>query len=254
MMSRDENDIVDSATSEEEEEEDSQIDSGTEEDEEPLPAGRSYATLMRRLIADSAPQPKRRKLDHGSEPAASQNEDLEDVEDDQVREDVDQVEEPEEGPETAIDGLLEDGEEKDSEDASDPFEAHFADPDENLLSRRLKSLQNNQWATQKSLLPKVGRAIFSVPQEDDLRLDSAPATISGPGDLKLKQKMASVISKQRPSFDSLEKHIAPYIFNYRDVLYCERDLNNSENLQRLVCLHAVNHVFKSVSILRRVTT
>jgi U3 small nucleolar RNA-associated protein 25 len=249
MMSRDENDIVDSAASSEEEQEDSdsQIDSGSEEDEEPLPAGRSYATLMQHLIADSAPQIKRRKLDHGSELGAPQNEDLEDVEDvedDQVRGDVDQVEEPEEGPETAIDGLLEDGEENDSEDASDPFEAHFADPDENLLSRRLKSLQNNQWATQKSLLPKVGRLIFSVPQEDGLRLDSAPATISGPGDLKLKQKLASVISKQKPSFDSLEKYIAPYIFNYRDVLYCERDLNNSQNLQRLVCLHAVNHVFK----------
>jgi U3 small nucleolar RNA-associated protein 25 len=246
MIPRDENEIVDSPASSEveEEEDDSRIDSGSEEDEEPLPAGRSYATLMQRLIADSAPQPKRRKLDHASEMAAPQNEDHEDIEGDQVREDVDQVEEPEEGPETAIDGLLEDEEENDSEDASDPFEAHFADPDENLLSRRLKSLQNNQWATQKSLLPKGGRVIFSVPQEDDLRLDSAPATISGPGDLKLKQKLASVISKQRPSFDSLEKYIAPYIFNYRDVLYCERDLNNSENLQRLVCLHAVNHVFK----------
>jgi U3 small nucleolar RNA-associated protein 25 len=245
-MSRGENELVNSTASSEEEveDEDSQIDSGSEEDEEPLPAGRPYATLMQRLIADSAPQPKRRKLDHSSDIAAPQNEDLQDVEDDQIRDDVNQVEEPEEGPETAIDGLLEDGEENDSEDASDPFEAHFADPDENLLSRRLKSLQNNQWAIQKSLLPKVGRVIFSIPQEDDSSLDSLPATISGPGDLKLKQKLASVISKQKLSFDPLEKHIAPYIFNYRDVLYCERDLNNSQNLQRLVCLHAVNHVFK----------
>jgi U3 small nucleolar RNA-associated protein 25 len=68
--------------------------------------------------------------------------------------------------------------------------------------------------------------------------------MSGPAELKLKQKLAGVISKQLVEFDGLEKYIAPSIFNYQDILYCERRPTNSEILRRLVCLHVINHIFK----------
>jgi U3 small nucleolar RNA-associated protein 25 len=234
--------------SEAEEELESQDESNGDEDQEPLSAVRSYATLMQSFIADSGPQPKKRKLDRAPEPKAAKVAEAEDS--DAFAEDVDEAEEPEEGPETATDGLLEEeGEEEEeetSEDASDPFEAHFAAPDDNILAKRLQSLEQNHWATWKSSIPKFGKVVMSLPQEEDLTSSNLLKPISGPAELKLKQKLAGIMSKERPEFDDLEKHIAPPIFSYQDVLYCERHPRNSENLRRLACLHAVNHVFKFV--------
>jgi U3 small nucleolar RNA-associated protein 25 len=208
---------------------------------------------MQSLASESGPVTKRRKLDHvqeAKEPKPQEDNSHQqkaDAEDEDV-EDADHVEEVEEGPETATDGLLQDDE--DLEDASDPFESHFADPDDNLLSQRLKSLQQNKWNTDKIVLPAAGKAIISVPESDDPKSLVTPTSISGPEELKLKEKLARVIMKQRPSFDALEKNIAPLIFNYQDVLFCDRRPSNAENLRRLTCLHAVNHIFKSVYFLQ----
>ena len=193
---------------------------------------------MQSLAADSAPQAKRRKLEH-VEKLEQEDDDLEEAEADEK---VDAEEEDEEGPETATEGLLEDDDEP--EDSSDPFEAHFADPDDNTLARRLKSIQSNQWASRKAVIPGLWKAAISLPQDGEYSAATAFPTISEPGELKLKQKLATVISKQRPLFDDLEKSMAPLMFNYQDVLYCERTPAAAETLRRLMCLHAINHVFK----------
>ena len=224
---------------EEADELESQLESS--EDEEPLPVVRSYAVLMESFTAGVRPQAKRRKIDQAPESRptkAGQEEDF-----GAGIEDADEVQEPEEGPETAIDGLLEEDED-DLEDASDPFEAHFADPDNNVLSRRLKSLDKNLWTTQKLSLPKFGKVTMSFPGDEDNGSSTGLKPISGPAELKLKQKLAGFMSKERPEFDEVEKYIAPAIFSYQDVLYCERRPTNSESLRRLACLHAINHVFK----------
>lgn len=214
--------------------------SSDDEDQESLPAVRSYAALMQSFTSESGPQAKRRKLDQAPDSKSAKATEEDDL--DLVPDDVDDVEEPEEGPETATDGLLEEYEEV-LEDSSDPFEVHFADPDNNVLSERLKSLEQNQWASQKTSILKFGKMLISIPQKEDPKTNPSA---SGPDELKLKQKLASVMSKKRPEFDDLEKNIAPSIFGYQDVLYCERSPTNSETLRRLACLHAVNHVFKLV--------
>lgn len=204
---------------------------------------------MQSLASESGPVTKRRKLDHVQEAKEQklqeENSSQPEAEGEDV-EDADHVEEVEEGPETATDGLLEDDE--DLEDASDPFESHFADPNDNLLSQRLKSLLENKWNTNKAVLPAAGKVIISVPESDDPKALVIPTSISSPEELKLKEKLARAITKQQPSFDVLEKSIAPLIFNYQDVLLCDRRPANAENLRRLTCLHAVNHVFKSVYV------
>lgn len=219
----------------------SDSDSSDEEDA-PLPATHSYAALMQSLASESAPQPKRRKLEHPTESSEAKESPASDFDVVEQGEDADVVDEEEEGPETAIDGLLEDSD--DEEDASDPFEAHFADPEDNLLAKRLKAVQANSWITTKTVLPKFGKVVMNLPQTDVVSDVAVPPAILGPHNLKLKQKLAGVISKQKPNFDPLERSIAAYMFNYQDILYCERDPVNSDSLRRLACLHAVNHVFK----------
>jgi len=212
---------------EEEDELESQHESS--EDEEPLPVVRSYAALMESFTASVSPQAKRRKIDQVPESRPSKVGQEEDF--GAGIEDADEVQEPEE-------------DEDDLEDASDPFEAHFADPDNNVLSRRLKSLDKNLWTTQKLSLPKFGKVTMSFPGDEDNKSSTGLKPISGPAELKLKQKLAGFMSKERPEFDEVEKYIAPAIFSYQDVLYCERRPTNSESLRRLACLHAINHVFK----------
>ncbi|KAL2071587.1 hypothetical protein VTL71DRAFT_12822 [Oculimacula yallundae] len=222
-----------------EEEDVSEVESSDEEDE-PAPVVRSYASLMQGFTTEAAPQAKRRKLEHVSQPLPIDEDEEQDL--NANLDDDDQVEEPEEGPETAIEGILED--EDEFEYSSDPFEAHFAVPDDNVLARRLKALELNQWSTQKILNPILGKAVVGLPEKEESKT-ATPATISSSGDLKLKQKLAKAMAEQKPTFDPLEKAIAPLIFGYQDVFYCERNTTKSESLRRLTCLHAVNHVFKT---------
>ncbi|RDW91322.1 putative U3 small nucleolar RNA-associated protein 25 [Coleophoma crateriformis] len=235
----DDNSEGSSSEDEEAEEEAESADDSSDSDEE-LPPVKSYAALMQSLAADSAPQSKRRKLDHKPEPESLESLDERPVD---GNDDADYVEEAEAGPESDIDDLLED--EDDEEDSSDPFEVHFANPNENILSQRLESIQQNQWTTTKAMVLKSGKATVAVPGKDTSKALNTLPTVSSPGALKLKQKLASIITKQRPSFDEIEAAVAPLFFGYQDVLYCERDTKNSEKLRRLVCLHAVNHVFKT---------
>ena len=214
-------------------EEASVVESSDEEDE-PAPAVRSYASLMRSLVAEAVPHAKRRKLDHVTELANEENSDAE-------FDDTDQVDEPEEGPETAVEGVLQDGD--DLEDSSDPFEVHFAAPDDNVLLQRLKALELSQWTTQKLSLPRFSKSLMSVPQGEALTA-ATPVSVSNIGELKLKRKLATALAEQKPAFDDLEKSIAPMIFGYQDMFYCERNTATSESLRRLTCLHAINHVFK----------
>lgn len=226
----------------------SQAESSTDDDEDPLPAIRPYAALMKSISSGFGPQPKRRKLEHQTETATAKQEVLDRGEEDDdaaaaVAQDNDEVEAFEEGSKITTDSLLEEVED-DGKDASDPFETHFADPDDNLLRQRLQSIQQNQWDVLKATLPQVGKAIVGYPHAKDSASMFIINEVSGPEQLKLKQKLATAMSRLKPSLDILERHIAPLMFDYHDLLYCERKTTNSESLRRLACLHAVNHVYK----------
>lgn len=231
----------------EEDEEDalSQDGSTSDNDVEESMTTRPYSALLQSLAVDLAPQAKRRKVETTTQDNVVETHDRDPLVSTPA-DDVDEVEEAEEGPETATEGLLEE-EDPDMEDSSDPFEAHFADPDENILSRRLKALQKNKWMTQKLSVPGIGKAVTSIPYDLQAKNLAIPTALPGPASLKLKQKLASIFVKQNPVFDSLERVIAPCLFDYHDLLFCERTPANSNRLRRLACLHAINHVFKYVS-------
>lgn len=239
---RDEEDEESTEDSEENETEDELDDedvSSSEGDEEEAPAVKPYAALLQSLAVDSTPPAKRRKVDSSARQNGEQDEDEGEML--TAENGVDYVEEEEEGPETATEGILDDDDEV---DITDPFEAHFADPDDNILGRRLKAIAKRSWSSQKLTLTGIGRAVVSIP-EDGTTVASIPQAVSSPGLLKIKQKLRGAVERQRPSFGPLESTMAPVIFGYQDILYCERTHSNAEELRRLTCIHAINHVFKT---------
>lgn len=198
---------------------------------------------MQSLVDDAPPPTKKQKL-HDTHHAIPQS--LRNNESAAYINDVIEVKKPEELKEILVEAVAESLEEEleDEDDSSDPFDAHFGDPDENVLSQRLKALKEYQWAMTKTFIPNIGKVLFSIPGESRLLENWVSPAISGPSGLKLKQRLAKSMEKQRTVFEPLEQYIAPAIFNYHDVLFCERTPKSSENLRRLACLHVVNHVFK----------
>lgn len=223
----------------------------SEDDEQGSAAtARPYMALIKSLTEDSnAPNAKRRKLGHQTAATEQPQDRTAGPEQDQV-EDVDFVEEPEEDPEEADAEDTFDGNEDDEEekvDLSDPFQSHFAAIDEAIVTRRLKAIEEAKWSTKK-VVSKGSKVILNAPDTgNESDLISVPALISGPADLPLKHRLQESMAGKRPNFDAVEQSLAPYIFGYQDLYFCNRTLGNSKSLRRLACLHALNHVLKSVT-------
>lgn len=232
------------------EEGDEDIEEASEDDEaDSKAAARPYMTLIKSLTDESAaPRAKRRKLDHDTaqpEKPKDQPEDEQADADTERVEDVDFVEEPEDSPEdTAAEDAFDQDDEDEVVDSSDPFQSHFSAPDEESIERRLKAIEDSKWATKKVAV-KGSRTVFSAPDTGDKNDElSVPAPISNASDIHLKHKLADTMKEKR-KLDGLEQSLAPHVFGYRDLLFCQRSLSNGKSIRRLACLHALNHVFKT---------
>jgi U3 small nucleolar RNA-associated protein 25 len=194
---------------------------------------------MQSFAKDAGPQAKRRRLnDSDKSERTSIREEPDDGPDDD--EGLDVVEEPEEGPDDEVLVEVEDDDDDENPDSSDPFETHFANSNQSDVAERLEAIKANAYSSNQSELNGL-RLFRSTPGKD---LTKAPATISGPLELKLKQRLSESAAKH-PTFDKLEQVLYPLTFAYNDLLYCGRTTINAENLRYMACLHAVNHVFKT---------
>ena len=220
-----------------------EVDSDEEDEEETSQAAQPYMSLMRSLVESAPHKAKRRKLDHsaaGDTEVAKPEEPSEDEEDGEDR-DVDLVEEPEEDPADAAPEDLFD--EDDDLDSSDPFEVHFSDPKEEEVQPKVKAVQGGKWHMER-VAAKSTRIFFSTPDAAGADGKSLPAPVSGISDLKLKKKLQESMEPKHPKFDPTEQRIAPLLFNYQDILYCNRTVAESQGIRRMACLHALNHIFK----------
>jgi U3 small nucleolar RNA-associated protein 25 len=241
--------MEDESGSEEEDEELEESGSEEEEDLQQKQAAQPYLALLQSFNKDASERnAKRRKLDDGTpaqepEPVqdAAESSDDEDSEDGEGK-DLDHVEEPEEDAGAALDGEVLDSDDEDEQDASDPFDTHFTMPDETLTAKRVAALKKNEWATKRTV-SSVSRAVFMTPNVGGEEA-SLPGPIKGPQDLKLKHRVREVIKEKITSFTPLQKSLAPMLFGYQDMMYGERNVGNADALRQLVCLHAVNHIYK----------
>lgn len=201
--------------------------------------------LIKSLTEESdAPHSKRRKLDHQA-PQTEKSEQSNDEPADEAK-DLDLVEETEEAPEDAEEGGTFDGDVDDDEvvDTSDPFDGHFGAADEEIVTRRLKAIEEAKW-TIKKVASKGTRTVLNAPDTgDESDQIPTPTPVATSSDLRLKHRLQESMKEKR-KFDAVEQSLAPYLFGYRDLLYCDRKMSNSKSVRRLACLHALNHVFKT---------
>ncbi|KAI4593593.1 rRNA-binding ribosome biosynthesis protein utp25 [Pestalotiopsis sp. 9143b] len=212
------------------------------EDEEQGASNKPYLTLMQSLAKERGPQNKRRKLESSSKTEPTDQQESKDEADAAAADDVDLVEEPEEDP---ADEMPEDGVDSDDEapDDSDPFESHFAHPDDAEVSKKLKSMQAKELSTNQVELNKW-RLTRVLPGKDSVKTARPLSTLSTTSDLKLKQRVGEAASKQ-PNLDKLEQVLYPITFGYNDLLFCGRTAKNAESVRRMASMHAVNHIFKT---------
>ncbi|KAI1824575.1 DUF1253-domain-containing protein [Xylaria intraflava] len=229
-------------------ESESESDASISDTEETPATAQPYMALMQSLAKDSAssvrPSAKRRKLDHQplDDGAPSTLEQEREAPSADETHDVDLVEEPEEIPNDEAE--IGDGDDDDDvPDATDPFETHFVNPDSVEYNTRLKGIQSNAYEL-KQLEKNGWRFARGIPGQGSDQTSQLPI-FSGPSNLKLKHRLIQTTNKLRPTFDTLEQVLYPITFGYQDLLFCGRNVSNSDNLRRMACLHAVNHVFKT---------
>lgn len=236
-----------------EEEEDEESDQSSEEEEEEVaPAGKAYGALLasfKRSDDSEGRSRKRRKLDvkEPAPEAQAQSEESDNesnaepgLEVEDASEDEDDAEEIDEA---VADGSSETLQGDDDEDPADQFEAHFANPDDNELGKRLKDAQNGDWRTEKQKSYGKGSLTLTVPQSLS---DSAPrrTNMNSTSEITLKQKLMETAKKQIGTFDYIQRTIAPYMLSYTDLLVGNRSPSNAASLRNLACMHAMNHVLK----------
>ncbi|KAI6784430.1 U3 small nucleolar RNA-associated protein 25 [Emericellopsis cladophorae] len=217
-----------------------------DDDEEAAPV-RPYVALLQGFTDDNAPNAKRRKLDHSSSKAA--NIDMEapedgnddESEDEGKTQDADAVDEPEDAGPEMDEQPLEDDSSDGEEEATDPFDIHFARPDEEKSAMSVKAAKSGEWTTKRALF-KPWRATFQQPGTDaNMEIPSHTTSLEPYG---LKKKLKETAAKHLTNLSEVEQGIAPMLFGYRDILHCDRTVKDSQALRRMVCLHALNHVFK----------
>lgn len=71
-------------------------------------------------------------------------------------------------------------------------------------------------------------------------------------DVKVKQRIANcwptankdVLKKNKGTFTPLQNSLFSQMNNYRDMVFCNRELSNAKEIRNAYVLHALNHVTK----------
>jgi U3 small nucleolar RNA-associated protein 25 len=211
-----------------------------DDEEETEQTSRPYMALLQSFQESSTHKAKRRKLDHSVQGEGDDDAEEESGDEDERKEapDADLVEQEEEEEEEEV---LQAGEgDEDSEDEGetlDPFDLHFAHPNEASTAKAVNAAKNDEWTTGRKLMGPLRATVQSAGSDSTLSTQDLK-------NIKLKEKLQETFSKTAAGLNEAQKHIASLMFNYQDVLYCDRNVDNAETLRRLVCSHALNHIFK----------
>ncbi|KAB8611431.1 hypothetical protein FH972_025936 [Carpinus fangiana] len=133
----------------------------------------------------------------------------------------------------------------DEEDASDPFEILFANPEDNDLSQKLDALARDSWKKDEALSKALGRLSAMVPDTSSASSAYIHRGQMSLRDAHLKKRWIEPATRIQEDLSPLHNALTPIIFNYADVLFGGRTVENAAGLRQISCLHALNHIFKT---------
>ncbi|BFZ61720.1 rRNA-binding ribosome biosynthesis protein utp25 [Saitoella coloradoensis] len=212
------------------EEEDPEEDSNDEEDDEEegfdpsAAAPQAYDALVTLLASNEPAKPKKMKR---SAPV-TETDDLAPVLEDGDNEET-----------------LEEPMEVDEEDASDPFEQHFASSQSDVLDQLHKAVTGNKWTTTQAENAVIGKMTVLRPENVEQLSGTPPTSVTSLNALRLKQRVLNAFTSTNSSLTPLQSALAAPIFNYLDLLHTGRTHKNAEEIRTLYTLHALNHLYKT---------
>ena len=226
--------------SDEDAQEDSSASSSSDEEDVQASTIQPYNALLLSLYGNeqrSEPQRKRRKI--------SNDKDFGIIE--ELGEEVDPIEEPESHDDSGAEALESDMEDADQlGENQDPFIKHFGRPDDDKgLEQKIQAVKENNWSTMEPVKIQKWSYTLKVPQVFGSNPEPCSHAVSALKELVLKQWLRESSGKLMPPMDKPSGNLAFNLFNYHDMVFPHRNMDNSEILRKLVCLHAINHVFKT---------
>jgi len=205
------------------------------EDEEEATTVKPYNVLLESLATtrskDDKHKSKRCKI--ATEVLVTEDVEL-DVDAVENEEEVEEAEEAEEGAEDIES-------EDEDENPLDLFETHFANPSPEYL-KRVDEAKRGQWANNKLQIPGIGRAVYTTPVSSE---PPAARKFENIKSLHLKQRLVSSFEAVNGELTPIQKALFPYVFSNQDVLFAGRTVSNADELRRLYCIRALNHVWKT---------
>ncbi|MCJ1341397.1 rRNA-binding ribosome biosynthesis protein utp25 [Bachmanniomyces sp. S44760] len=209
-----------------------------------------YATLLQTLSANvqrGQPERKRRKIDYAkdaevvstieateeAEVKADRQDANEDI-DDQLTEEFDEDEDLPPAEADLMDVLQD----------NDPFDSHFANPDAVTLNQHIEFIKDTKWTTRKLSSDRDWKQVLTEPI-DSSGVRSSVSIPAGLQDLHVKHKLEAPAARLLPNLNGLYRVLASSIFNYQDLIFSERTSSNEKGIREMLCLHTLNHVFKT---------
>ncbi|KAL9635670.1 MAG: hypothetical protein Q9164_003310 [Protoblastenia rupestris] len=231
-----------SRTSESEIGENSFSKSESESDEEKLPTNseKPYNILLQNIstnVQRQEPPQKKRKVERVDAQAESR---ISEVMLDEMSELEEQDDDDDENP------LSKGIEEHETHGLSDPFVLHFADVNgESGLSEKVADIKGSKWHIEKG--PKQAEWSYSYrrPESTKITPKELGHTSADFSSIQIKGKLKAAATVALPRLSSLLGHVTSSIFNYQDLFFPLRKLENADTLRTLVCLHSLNHVCKT---------
>lgn len=145
--------------------------------------------------------------------------------------------------------LLEENSESSEADEStkkhDAFSNHFADRDDEEIEGKILAVRKNNWATETPIATSSWSAIRRHPGPSTKKLAEDPKHLRGLENLKFKPRFEKTARQLLSSSDDSLIELSSSIFNYQDMLFSGRSLQNADEIRKILSVHSLNHIFRT---------